>query len=193
LSFPTPTEPHNHATAAAPASASAVRTIIWPLLRIALAFVFLWAFLDKTFALGFATGRDPETGEVAILGSAAWINGGSPTSGFLEFGTSGPLASSFSSLAGNPVIDWLFMLGMGGVGIALLLGIGMRIAAAAGVAIMLLMRLAIWQSENNPVVDDHLIYALLLIALAVQPEALRGSLAAAWRCLPLVERFPILR
>lgn len=187
------TESRDHVATAAPASADAVGRVVWPLLRIALSFVFLWAFLDKLFALGFATGRDSKTGAVDLFGPAAWIHGGSPTSGFLEFGASGPLAPGFAALAGNPIIDWLFMLGMGGVGIALLLGIGIRIATASGVALMLLLRLATWQSENNPVVDDHLIYILLLIGLAVLPDALRWSLARPWRRLALVERFPILR
>ena len=40
--------------------------------RLALGWIFLWAFLDKLFGLGHST---PSTG--------AWINGGSPTKGFL--------------------------------------------------------------------------------------------------------------
>lgn len=55
-------------------------------LRLALGWVFLWAFLDKLLALGFATGRDDETGVVNRFGDAAWINGGSPTEGFMQFG-----------------------------------------------------------------------------------------------------------
>jgi len=31
--------------------------VFWGISRIALGWVFLWAFLDKAFALGFATGR----------------------------------------------------------------------------------------------------------------------------------------
>ncbi len=42
-------------------------------LRLALGFEFLWAFLDKTFGLGYST---PST--------QASINGGSPTKGFLS-------------------------------------------------------------------------------------------------------------
>ena len=37
--------------------------------RILLGFVFLWAFLDKTFGLGFATAAEK-----------AWVAGGSPSS-----------------------------------------------------------------------------------------------------------------
>jgi hypothetical protein len=62
-------------------------------LRLSLGWVFLWAFLDKAFALGFDTGRKPDTGVVTRFGDAAWIHGGSPTKGFLKFATDGPLAS----------------------------------------------------------------------------------------------------
>ena len=32
--------------------------VVWGLLRIAMGWTFLWAFLDKAFALGFSTGRN---------------------------------------------------------------------------------------------------------------------------------------
>ena len=53
-------------------------------LRIAFGLTFLWAFVDKLLALGFATGY--ETGKLDRFGDAAWINGASPTEGFLKFG-----------------------------------------------------------------------------------------------------------
>ncbi len=71
-----------------PSGAAASR--VWALLRISLGLVFLWSFLDKLLALGFATGRNDD-GSVDLLGPAAWINGGSPTSGFLLHGTDGPM------------------------------------------------------------------------------------------------------
>ena len=55
--------------------------LIWGILRLALGWIFLWAFLDKVFGLGFAT--TPEK---------SWINGVSPTYGFLKFGTTGILS-----------------------------------------------------------------------------------------------------
>jgi hypothetical protein len=60
--------------------------------RISLGWVFLWAFLDKAFALGHETGVDPQTGAVDYFGPAAWIHGGSPTAGFLGHAVDGPLA-----------------------------------------------------------------------------------------------------
>src|SRR5687767_16033133 len=79
----------------------------WASLRIALGAIFFWAFLDKTFGLAFAT--KPE---------AAWIRGGSPTQGFLEFGTKGPFKEFFGNIAGHPFTDALFMLGLAAVGLA---------------------------------------------------------------------------
>ena len=59
---------------------------VWGTLRIAIGSIFLWSFLDKAFSLGFSTGRNAETGAIALFGPDAWINGGSPTDGFLQFG-----------------------------------------------------------------------------------------------------------
>ncbi len=162
----------------------------WALLRLALAAVFLWAFADKLLALGFATGR-AENGSVDVLGPDAWINGGSPTSGFLANGTDGPLAGLFQAMAGVGVVDWLFMLGLLGVGVALLLGIALRIAAVAGATQMLLIRAAT-APENNPLVDQHVIYALALFALAAAAAGDRWGLGRAWRRSRLVRRFPLL-
>ena len=64
-------------------------------LRLLMGFIFLWAFLDKTFGLGFATTADK-----------AWILGGSPTSGFLTHAVVGPFATFFNSLAGVVLVDF---------------------------------------------------------------------------------------
>jgi len=75
--------------------------------RILLGFYFLWAFVDKVFGLGYSTPAE-----------RAWVNGGSPTTGFLTNATAeSPLAGLFSALAGVPLVDWLFMLGLLGVGV----------------------------------------------------------------------------
>ena len=164
-----------------------------PVLRITMGLIFLWPFLDKLFALGFSTGRDRETGAVELFGSDAWLNGGSPTTGFLSHGVEGPFAPLLSSLAGNVLVDWLYMLGMGGVGVALIFGIAVRIATAAGIALMVLLRLAVWTSEHNPVLDDHVVYCLVLLALAVTPGARVWSLNSWWSGLPIVRKVPLLR
>ena len=110
-------------------------------LRVAFGLTFLWAFFDKLFALGFHTGVNAETGVVDRFGDAAWINGGSPTTGFLKFGVpeDNPFQGFFNGMAGSAWADWLFMAGLLGIGLALTLGIGMRIAAAAGALLYALM------------------------------------------------------
>ena len=90
-------------------------------LRIAFGLTFLWAFFDKMFALGFHTGYD-QAGNLDRFGDAAWINGGSPTEGFLAFGADGPFKDFYNNIAGAAWADWLFMLGLLGIGIALTFG-----------------------------------------------------------------------
>ena len=157
--------------------------------RLSLGWVFLWAFLDKTFALGFATGTDPETGAVDRFGDAAWINGGSPTEGFLAFGTEGKVFHDFfASFAGAAWADWLFMLGLLGIGLALVLGIGMRIAAASGTLLLVAMWVASLPLENNPFMDDHIIYALVLAMLALAGAGHTLGLGKQWEKVPFVAR-----
>lgn len=162
-------------------------------LRMSLGFVFLWAFLDKLLALGFATGRNPETDMVDYFGPAAWINGASPTEGFLTYGTKGPFADLYAGLAGNVVVDWLFMLALLGVGLALLLGIGLRAAAVAGVVLLVMMWTAALLPDNNPFMDDHLIYALVLVALPLMGAGKTLGLGKIWERIPFVQRYGILK
>jgi len=163
-------------------------------LRIAFGFTFLWAFLDKTFALGFATGKD-ETGAVDYFGDAAWINGGSPTEGFLSFGVpaDNPFKEMFNSMAGQAWVDWLFMLGLLGIGVTLLLGVGMRIGTAAGALMYAFMYLAVLPLENNPIVDDHLIGVIVMVVLALGAAGTTWGLGHWWNRTGLVRKYPVLR
>jgi thiosulfate dehydrogenase (quinone) large subunit len=167
-------------------------------LRLAFGFTFLWAFFDKLLALGFHTGwtTNPETGEETLsrFGDAAWINGGSPTEGFLMYGTQGAwFHGFFSSFAGAAWADWLFMIGLLGIGAALMLGIGMRIAAASGALLYLMMYLAVLPLENNPIVDDHLIGAVAVIVLALTLSGDTWGAGKAWAKTHLVREYPVLR
>jgi thiosulfate dehydrogenase (quinone) large subunit len=130
--------------------------IIVGLFRIALGWLFLWAFFDKLWGLGYATDVD-----------AAWVNGGSPTTGFLKFATSGPFAELLQGLAGSVVVDWLFMMGLLGIGVAYVLGIAMRAATYSGVVLVVLMYLAAIPPEHNPLIDEHIIYAFAFVSLYV--------------------------
>lgn len=154
---------------------------VWTVLRIGLGWVFLWAFLDKTFGLGFSTPAE-----------RAWVNGGSPTFGFLS-NTSGWFADVFQALAGITAVDVLFMAGLFGVGLSLLLGIAIRIGAYAGIALMALMWLAVLPPSTNPILDDHVIYALALWGVAVTRHTQALSLERYWVDLPFVKAHPALQ
>ena len=161
-------------------------------LRLSIGWVFLWAFLDKLFALGFATGRNPETGVVTRFGPKAWINGGSPTKGFLSH-SEGPFSSFYQGFAGAPLANWLFMLGLLGIGLALMLGVAMRIATVSGVVMLVLMWSAVLPPANNPFMDDHIIYALTLVALMLAGAGATLGLGRTWNRLDIVQRHSFLR
>jgi thiosulfate dehydrogenase (quinone) large subunit len=157
-------------------------------IRIVMGLVFTWAFLDKLFGLGYATAE-----------KNAWINGGSPTKGFLGGVEQGPFQSMFNSWAGDAWADWLFMLGLAGIGLALLFGVGMRIAAVSGTILLMLMWVAEWPlaqhtstgeltRSTNPVIDSHLIYALLLILFAVMYAGHTWGFGRRWSKLDFVQR-----
>ena len=152
------------------------------LTRFALGWTFLWAFLDKTFGFGFATATED-----------AWINGGSPTFGFLNFATEGKVFHDFFAGLSGPVADWAFMIGLLGLGVALILGIGMRIAAITGTVLLLSMWAAELRLENNPFMDDHIIYAIVLIGLALAGAGRTLGFGARWAKTSVVQRFPILK
>jgi thiosulfate dehydrogenase [quinone] large subunit len=146
-------------------------------IRLALGWVFLWAFLDKLFGLGRSTPA-----------ANAWLDGGSPTAGFLGKAANGPFAGVYHSMAGNTVVDALFMTALLGIGTALILGIGMRIAAAAGAMLTVLMWTAVLPPATNPFMDDHLVYAAVLILLALLGAGNTWGLGRRWAATSLVRR-----
>jgi len=122
-------------------------------LRISTGFVFLWAFLDKTFGLNYAT----------------------------------------------PSANGLFMLGLLAIGVALIAGVAMRIAAISGVVMLAMM----WLAEvpfaqftsageptgsPNPFADSHYMYAIVLIVLALTYAGTTWGLGRTWARLPFVNR-----
>lgn len=157
-------------------------------LRICMGFVFLWAFLDKAFGWRYAT-----------VGQRAWIHGGSPTKGFLSAVDVGTFQGPAHSIAGSWWADWLFMAGLLGIGVALILGIGIRIAAACGTAMMALMWLAEFPpaqhtstgaptGSSNPLVDYHFLYAVVLLVLATTHAGHVWGAGARWARTPFVAR-----
>ncbi|MCM4085245.1 DoxX family membrane protein, partial [Paractinoplanes hotanensis] len=157
-------------------------------LRISTGFVFLWAFFDKTFGWGFATPS-----------ARAWINGGSPTKGFLSNVEVGPFDTFFHNIAGDAWADWAFMLGLLAIGAALILGIGLRIAAGAAVLMMAMMWAAEWPLDKttttgepsmstNPLIDYHIIYGIGAVVLALTYAGHTWGLGKWWAALPIVQK-----
>jgi len=157
-------------------------------LRIGMGFLFLWAFLDKAFGFGYATPA-----------AKSWINGGSPTNGFLSSVEVGPFQSMFNSIAGAWWADTIFMVGLLGIGVALILGVALRIAAVSGVLMMAGMWLAEFplaqftstgapNGSTNPFMDYHFVYALVLVALALCYAGNTWGLGKVWARIPFVSR-----
>jgi thiosulfate dehydrogenase [quinone] large subunit len=161
-------------------------------LRLALGFEFLWAFLDKTFGLGYSTSS-----------AQAWINGGSPTKGFLSGANVGPFQGIFRSLAGVPGMDWLFMAGLLGVGLAFILGVAIRPAAVSGALLLALMWAAVWvpakvaggqpSGSTNPIVDEHIVGIFGFIVVGALASWGVGYLGRKWSSLRIVKSHSWLR
>jgi thiosulfate dehydrogenase [quinone] large subunit len=150
-------------------------------LRIAFGLTFFWAFVDKLFGLGYATPS-----------GKGWLDGGNPTAGFLK-GAEGPFAGFYHSLVGDFWVTPLFMIGLAGIGLALILGVALRVAAVAGVVLYLMMWTAALPPTTNPVIDDHILGAITLIALALLAAGRTWGLADRWNTLPIVRDHAWLR
>ncbi|MEV4420239.1 DoxX family protein [Patulibacter sp. NPDC049589] len=153
----------------------------WALTRIGLGWLFFWAFIDKMFGLG----HDTTSGQ-------AWINGGNPTKGYLSSAT-GPLDGLFQGMAGGWLVNVLFMAGLLAVGAALMLGVAHRLATLGGVLLVALMWVSHLPPDSNPFLDDHLIYAAVLVGLLFAGADRTLGLGERWSKLGIVRRLPLLR
>jgi hypothetical protein len=82
------------------------------------------------------------------------------------------------------------MIGLLVIGLALVLGFTMRIAASAGVAMLVLMWSAVLPPANNPFMDDHIVYALVFVAIALAYAGQTWGLGRAYERRTLVRRYP---
>jgi thiosulfate dehydrogenase [quinone] large subunit len=153
----------------------------WAVARLALGSIFLWAFLDKFFGLGHGTASADSV-----------LSGGNPTEGFLAHAV-GPFSGVYHSIAGNIVVNVLFMAGLLAIGVALIGGVAMRFAAAAGALMMVLMWSASLPPANHVFMDDHIVYAIVLVGLALVNAGDKLGLGGRWSRLGLVQRLPWLR
>ncbi|MGH3242430.1 MAG: DoxX family membrane protein [Spirillospora sp.] len=147
--------------------------------RLFLSWIFIWAFLDKLF--GIDKGSD-----------SGWLSGASPAKGFLSR-ADGPFKEMFHAMAGKFWVDALFMFGLSGLGIALLLGIGLRLAAIGGTILMAMLWAGSLWPDNNPFMDEHWIYAAMIVAVALADAGTTFGFGRAWARLPIVRRYSILR
>ena len=155
--------------------------------RISLGWVFLWAFLDKPSPLDSHTGRDSETGIVDRFGDAAWIHGGAADRRIPGLAHQGSVLRHLPELR---------RCGLGRL--AFMLGLprnrrcthprnrhrpGHRRRGAAGHDVG-----AVLPPDNNPFMDDHLIYALTLVMLALLGAGKTFGFGKAWERLAISQR-----
>jgi len=168
--------------------------IFLSLTRIAIGFIFLWAFLDKLLGLGFATCRtvaEDGTYTIQALCDSAWIKGGHVTEGYLVYGgnPNSPFHEFFVDLGAQRWTDWVFMIGLLGLGIALMLGIGTKVAMVTGPLMLLFMYMTQMWPANNPILDDHIIQALAIIGIVLVELGHQAiGLGKVWRKVPLVQK-----
>lgn len=169
---------------------------IWAVLRIMLGLIFLWAFMDKMFGLGYSTCRtvDPKTKaeSVVVMCDKSVAKGGSATNGFLKNATSGPLEDFYKGLAGNTAVDVLFMGGLLLIGLALVSGVGVKVASVSGVLMLMMMWSAVLPPANNPVLDDHVVYSVVLLGVMATNSSQVWGLGKWWQQQEVVKKMPIL-
>ncbi len=163
------------------------RHYFWAIVRIAMGLIFLWAFFDKLLGLGFATCRDSATGVVSYMCEKAWVNGGSPTYGFLTYGVHGPFVDFYHSLASSSVVAWLFMLGLLFIGLTLTFGLMIRLGALSGSLLLLLMYLGLIPPANHPFIDDHIIYSFVMLGFAFVHTCKHLGFGKWWTSLSFVK------
>ncbi|MFY9605943.1 MAG: hypothetical protein WAS24_04350, partial [Thermoplasmata archaeon] len=142
---------------------------VWVGLRLVLGWTLFWAFLDKLFGLGYATPS-----------KSSWLNGGSPTAGYLSFATSGPLSGFWNGLSGNSVVDALFMLALLAIGLAVILGIGTKISGISGALLMLMLWSTTLPPANNPIVDEHIVFLLVFLGMVLVKPGRWWGLGKWW-------------
>jgi thiosulfate dehydrogenase [quinone] large subunit len=144
------------------------------LLRISLGLVYLWAFISQAFGISYTNTAPAVAGQKTSYGwhfssnpDNGWISSGfshSPTAGYVNK-THGPLAFIPQNLS-TGLDDLFWMVAIGGLGIALTLGILMNIAGIGGFLLNVILWFSTFPPSSNPIVDGtHTIYALVLLLL----------------------------
>jgi thiosulfate dehydrogenase [quinone] large subunit len=110
-----------------------------------------------------------------------------------------PEGNPFGGFWETLAADWLWLIdplnvwGLTLVGAALLVGAFVRWAALWGAVMMLFYWAASLPLENGIVIDDHVVYALILFGLGAFGAGRIAGLDAYLEEIDLVERYPKLR
>jgi thiosulfate dehydrogenase [quinone] large subunit len=143
------------------------------MLRISLGWIYLWGFITQAFGITYTNSTTDAAGKItygwhfSYSAKNGWITSGfshSPTAQYVGK-THGPLAFIAKDLP-TGLDDFGWMLAIGGLGIALMLGIFMNIAGIGGFLLNILLWFSTFPPTSNPVIDGtHTIYALVLLVL----------------------------
>jgi thiosulfate dehydrogenase (quinone) large subunit len=96
-----------------------------------------------------------------------------------------------------PIINFINEWGLLLIGVALILGVGVRLAGTLGVVMMILYYFPVLDfpaaGEHGYIVDDHILWAAGLLVLAAFRAGRVWGLEAWCSSLPLCSKFPKLR
>jgi thiosulfate dehydrogenase [quinone] large subunit len=159
------------------------------LLRIGLGLLYLWAFVAQALGVGYADEKTTASGEHISWGwyfsydsAKGWISSGfthSPTAPFIG-GTHGPVAPLLQHLP-TGVDDFGWMFALAGLGIALTLGIFMKIAGWGGLVLNLMIWFSGFPPSSNPVIDgEHMAFAFSILLLMYLHAGNRWGLGRWW-------------
>ena len=155
---------------------------IFGILRVLLGAMLFWAFLDKMFGLGYATPA-----------GSGFIDGGSPTKGFLIGASNGTFGWLFEPMVDiSGILDVVILLAMFALGVGLILGIGKKLCCIGGMAMFFVFYLAMFPLSNNPILDEHVIYIVVLLGVLLTKSCESIGFGRRWKETALVKRFPIL-
>jgi thiosulfate dehydrogenase [quinone] large subunit len=164
-------------------------------LRIALGFVYLWAFVSQAFGITYTNQAAPPPDAPAGTkttyewtfghdASKGWISSGfehSPTENYIDNNMHGPLAFIPQNLP-TGLDDFMWMFALGGLGIALTFGIAANIAGWGGFIMNVLIWLSTFPPSTNPIIDgEHVTFALAILLLMYLQASNYWGIGRWWR------------
>jgi len=165
--------------------------VVAAILRIGIGLIYLWGFLSQGFGIGYTNQVQSPNGAASsgyawhfsYDANAGWISSGfktSPTQGFVS-GLDGPTAFIPKDLP-QGLVDFGWMFAIGGLGIALTLGICSRIAGWGGFALNILIWFGAFPPSNNPFFDaEHFMFAFILLLLMWLQASNYWGIGRWWR------------